>query len=150
MAIFAGIEAALIITIRPIYNDGKESPVMIIGIIAAVFLALGLLPPYWEIYKRHGRVLGISWLFLATDFAGGFFSLMSLIAQNTLDIVALAQYCVVLGLELGLFLAGVVDWVRHRKDPKGDEESTVVTEGSVGEKKSFETLAEKDVVDEKV
>ena len=33
---------------------------IIIGVIAAVILALGLVPPYFEIYKRNGRVVGIS------------------------------------------------------------------------------------------
>lgn len=117
---------------------------MIIGIIAAVLLAVGLVPPYWEIYKRHGRVLGISWLFLTTDWAGGFFSLMSLVAQNTFDIVAACQYCVVLALETGLFVAGFVDWLKHRKEAKedevGDEESTVA--GSVEAKKSTEISGE--------
>jgi hypothetical protein len=56
---FGGIEAALILTVRPVYRQGKELPVVIIGIVAAVLIALGLLPPYVEIWKRRGRVIGI-------------------------------------------------------------------------------------------
>jgi hypothetical protein len=32
----------------------------IIGIVAAILLAAGLIPPYFEIAKRRGRVVGIS------------------------------------------------------------------------------------------
>ncbi len=31
-----------------------------VGVIAAVVLAAGLIPPYFEIWKRRGRVVGIS------------------------------------------------------------------------------------------
>ena len=31
-----------------------------IGVIAAVLLALGLIPPWVEIWKRRGQVIGIS------------------------------------------------------------------------------------------
>lgn len=33
---------------------------ILIGVLAAILLALGLLPPYLEIWKRRGRVVGIS------------------------------------------------------------------------------------------
>lgn len=118
LGIAGGIQAALIITLRPIHRDGDEVPIMIIGIIAAVLLAAGLLPPYWEIWKRKGRVMGISWWFLGIDWMGAFFSLMSLIAQNTFDIVGGVQYCVCLALETGLMVAGTVDWLVHRKKKK--------------------------------
>lgn len=48
------------------------------GIIAAVLLAAGLLPPYRELWKRRGRVIGINWVFLGMDWFGAFFSLMAL------------------------------------------------------------------------
>lgn len=47
---------------QPLYNAGNETPVLVVGIIAAVLLAAGLLPPYGEIYKRRGRVVGINWV----------------------------------------------------------------------------------------
>ena len=61
-AVFAGVEAALILTIRPIYDAGNETPVLVVGIVASVLLAVGLLPPYGEIWKRKGRVIGINWV----------------------------------------------------------------------------------------
>lgn len=33
---------------------------MMMAIIASVILALGLIPPYFELAKRNGRVIGIS------------------------------------------------------------------------------------------
>lgn len=35
---------------------------LVVGIVASVLLAAGLLPPYGEIWKRRGRVIGINWV----------------------------------------------------------------------------------------
>ena len=74
----AGIEAALILTLRVIYERGSETPIIIVGVIASVLLAGGLIPPYGEIWKRRGRVVGINWVFLSMDSSGAFFSLLAL------------------------------------------------------------------------
>jgi len=63
---------------KPIYNRGNEAPALAVGIVAAVLLVAGLLPPYGEIWKRRGRVIGINWVFLSMDWLGAFFSLMAL------------------------------------------------------------------------
>lgn len=47
---------------QPIYERGNEVPAMVVGIVAAILLAAGLLPPYGEIWKRRGRVVGINWV----------------------------------------------------------------------------------------
>ncbi len=47
---------------QPIYKRGNEVPVMVVGIIAAILLAAGLLPPYGELWKRRGRVIGLNWV----------------------------------------------------------------------------------------
>jgi hypothetical protein len=78
---------------------GDDTPIVVVGIVASVFLAAGLLPPYVELWKRHGRVVGLNWvslhhhdrlstssakqrpsmqIFLAMDWSGAFFSLMAL------------------------------------------------------------------------
>ena len=64
------------------------------AITASVILAIGLIPPYFELAKRNGRVIGISkttkihvlywrlnavdFIFIAIDMAGALFSLMAL------------------------------------------------------------------------
>jgi hypothetical protein len=42
------------------YREGTTWPALLFGIIAAIMLALGLIPPYFELRKRNGRVIGIS------------------------------------------------------------------------------------------
>ncbi len=60
--LFGGIEAALILTLRPIYTAGNNAPTLVIGIASSILLAVGLVPPYFEIYKRRGRVVGINFV----------------------------------------------------------------------------------------
>jgi len=76
--VFGGVEAALILTLKPLYDRGTDFPMIILGVIASILLAVGLLPPYIEIWKRRGRVIGINWIFLTIDWMGAFFSLMAL------------------------------------------------------------------------
>ncbi|KAB5560184.1 hypothetical protein GE09DRAFT_1220840 [Coniochaeta sp. 2T2.1] len=113
--IFAGVEAALILTLTPIYNRGNETPILVIGIVAAVLLAVGLLPPYQEIWKRHGRVIGFNWIFLGMDWGGAFFSLMALVAQNTFDVTGGVVYIVCCFLEVGIFASHIIWRIRTRK-----------------------------------
>lgn len=35
-------------------------PDIVVGVVATVLLASGLIPPYFELRKRDGRVIGIS------------------------------------------------------------------------------------------
>jgi hypothetical protein len=77
--VLGGAEAALILTLKvtalphrcsrtqslttkPLYDRGISFPMIIVGVIASILLAAGLLPPYVEIYKRRGRVIGINWV----------------------------------------------------------------------------------------
>ncbi|KAB5562897.1 hypothetical protein GE09DRAFT_763407 [Coniochaeta sp. 2T2.1] len=113
--IFAGVEAALILTLTPIYHRGNETPILVIGIVAAVLLAVGLLPPYQEIWKRHGRVIGFNWIFLGMDWGGAFFSLMALVAQNTFDVTGGVVYIICCFLEVGIFASHIVWRIRTRK-----------------------------------
>ena len=83
--LFGGVEILLILTLRPLYNRGVEWPVVTVGVIAAILLAAGLLPPYFEMWKRKGRVVGIHFGFLTVDWLGAFFSLMGVVAQETFD-----------------------------------------------------------------
>ncbi|KAI1181845.1 PQ loop repeat-domain-containing protein [Nemania serpens] len=114
-AIFAGVEAALILTLRPVYKAGNETPAIVIGALAATLLAVGLLPPYGEGWKRRGRIVGINFVFLATDALGAFFSLLSLVAQRTFDILGGVMYIVCILLEIGIFTSHLLWLVRTRQ-----------------------------------
>ncbi|KAK8017091.1 PQ loop repeat protein [Apiospora rasikravindrae] len=99
---FGGIEAALILTLRGIYERGNETPPIVS-------------PPYGEIWKRRGRVVGIDWVFLSMDCSGAFFSLMALVAQNTFDILGGVLYCICCALELGIFASHLIWLLRTRQ-----------------------------------
>ncbi|KAJ2970734.1 hypothetical protein NUW58_g9607 [Xylaria curta] len=122
-AIFAGVEAALILTLRPIYKAGNETPLIVIGVVAAILLAAGLLPPYGEAWKRRGRIIGINFVFLTVDSLGALFSLLSLVAQHTFDILGGVMYIVCILLEIGIFASHLI-WLfrtrQIRKEAKHD------------------------------
>lgn len=130
-ALFGGVETALILTIRPLYNRGNDTAILVIGIIASVLLAVGLLPPYGEIWKRRGRVIGINWIFLTMDWFGAFFSLMALVAQNTFDVLGGVLYIICCLLELGIFISHAIWLVRTRK----------IRKAAAAEGKTFDDIA---------
>lgn len=106
VVISVGLEAGLILWLRPLYRDGKEWPMLVIGIIASILLALGLIPPYFELAKRKGRVVGINFFFLAMDSFGALFSLVSIVV-GTMDIMSMVLYAIVIALEIGIFLSQI-------------------------------------------
>ncbi|KAI0121211.1 PQ loop repeat-domain-containing protein [Xylariales sp. AK1849] len=114
-ALFAGIEAGLILGLRPVYEGGNDTPPLVVGIVASVLLAGGLLPPYTEIWKRRGRVVGINWIFLSMDWCGAFFSLMALVVQNTFDVLGGVLYIICCVLEIGIFVSHILWLIRTRK-----------------------------------
>jgi hypothetical protein len=48
---------------KPLYDRGINFPMIILGVVASILLAVGLLPPYVEIWRRRGRVIGFNWVF---------------------------------------------------------------------------------------
>ncbi|KAJ4299916.1 hypothetical protein N0V90_005163 [Kalmusia sp. IMI 367209] len=121
VAVFAGSEAILIVTLRIPYYKGIEWPMMMMAILASVMQCLGLVMPYFELAKRQGRVIGIDFWFLTIDYSGAFFSLMALVAQHTFDALGGSMYIVAMTLETGIFLSQAI-WlwrVRHiRREAK--------------------------------
>ncbi|KAL8743929.1 MAG: hypothetical protein Q9184_008056 [Pyrenodesmia sp. 2 TL-2023] len=114
-AFFGGAQLLLVLTLRGPYNRGVEWPITLVGVISAILLAGGLIPPYFEIAKRHGRVVGINFVFLSVDWLGAFFSLMALVAQNHFDVLGGVQYIVCLFLELGIFTSHLLFLLRTRR-----------------------------------
>jgi hypothetical protein len=116
---FAGIEAGCIVPFRNLYREGVHWPVTMIGIIAAVLIAVGLLPPYFELYKRGGQVVGINFIFLVVDSSGALFSLLSLVTQGgPLDVLGCVSYIAILAMEVGIFLSQGIWLLRTRKARK--------------------------------
>ncbi|KAF6239776.1 hypothetical protein HO173_002322 [Letharia columbiana] len=112
---FGGIEALLILTLRPLYDRQVAWPIMFVGIVAAILLAAGLLPPYFELWKRSGRVVGINFIFLTIDWLGAFFSLMGVVAQNTFDPLGGCLFMVCIVIEGGIFVSQGIWLFRTRK-----------------------------------
>ncbi|CAK9435690.1 uncharacterized protein LODBEIA_P04170 [Lodderomyces beijingensis] len=106
-----GLETGFILWLRPLYRDGKEWPMIIIGVIASVLLALGLIPPYFELAKRKGEVVGINFIFLSMDSLGAIFSLLSVVVGK-MDIMSIVLYAIVFALELGIFTSHFIWWLR--------------------------------------
>ncbi|KAN0089397.1 PQ-loop domain containing protein [Hyaloscypha variabilis] len=130
--VLCGAEAALILTLKPLYDRGINFPMIILGVIASILLAVGLLPPYIEIYKRRGRVIGINWIFLTIDWMGAFFSLMALVAQNTFDILGGILYILCVFIEGGIFISHLIWRFRTRK----------IRAQAKAEEKTFDDIAE--------
>lgn len=128
-----GVEALLILTLRGPYSRGVEWPIVTIGVIAAVLLAVGLLPMYWEQWKRNGRAKDISFLFLGTDFAGALFSLMALVVQQTFDYLGGILYIVCMVLEIGI-IAWHLSWVyRNRRTLKAAKRAGLTYDQYIGD-----------------
>ncbi|KAH3670560.1 hypothetical protein OGAPHI_001075 [Ogataea philodendri] len=126
LVFWVAAEVGFVIPLRRIYQNGTTWPVLVFGILGSILLALGLLPPYYELAKRQGRVVGINFVFLATDLSGALFSLASL-AVGEIDTMGLILYSICASLEIGIFLSHAIWWLRiGRKASSKDGELTQV------------------------
>jgi len=99
------LELGFAIWLRKLYTlEDVTWPDLIFGIVACVFLCIGLLPPYYELSQRRGRVVGINFVFLFMDSSGAIFNMVSM-CLGQFDPMGMTMYVVVLGLEIGLFLS---------------------------------------------
>ncbi|OOF92776.1 hypothetical protein ASPCADRAFT_8414 [Aspergillus carbonarius ITEM 5010] len=96
------------------YNKGVTWPDLVVGVVAAILLASGLVPPYFELWKRDGRVIGFNWVFLSIDTLGGLFSLFALAAQGSFDILGGVMYILVIVLEGGIYASHIIWRIRYR------------------------------------
>ncbi|CCD25332.1 PQ-loop repeat-containing protein NDAI_0F00130 [Naumovozyma dairenensis CBS 421] len=123
-----GLEVGFVLGLRPLYDRGIKWPDLIFGIIATILLAVGLLPPYFELAKRNGRVVGINFLFLFVDSLGAWLSICS-VALGNMDIMGIILYAVIAAMELGIFLSQFIwccrfKWLGNEKSPPSDIVST--------------------------
>ncbi|KAK6205659.1 PQ loop repeat-domain-containing protein [Scheffersomyces amazonensis] len=109
-----GLELGFILWLRPVYNHGTHWPMLIMGILASILLALGLIPPYFELAKRQGRVVGINFVFLFMDSMGALLSMLSIIV-GTFDVMSMVLYVIVLVLEIGIATSHIIWYFRMGK-----------------------------------
>ncbi|KAF4974091.1 hypothetical protein FZEAL_8964 [Fusarium zealandicum] len=122
LLLVAGLQTALVLAIRDPYSRGIPWAVKLttaIGILACIVLIAGYVPIPFELIKRRGRVLGISLVFLAVDWSGAFFSLMSLVAQNTFDVTFGTLYTLVALIELSMFVSHGI-WLYRTRNLRTD------------------------------
>ena len=84
------------------YRNGTQWPLTFLGAFACALLNFGLIVPYYQAYKDGWRFIGLSFRFVAIDFAGAVLSLASLATQHTWDKFGGATYIIVMILEIGL------------------------------------------------
>ncbi|CAK4031758.1 PQ loop repeat [Lecanosticta acicola] len=134
----AGIELALVLALRIATSRGVHWPVILMAALSALFLALGVLRHYWDIYV-HRTVRGISFLFVGLDALGDLTSIISLLFQPRLDIAGLTIYSVEFALWLGIFACGgyynLLPWLKrqyisHRRRETASAPEIVVQRGN--------------------
>jgi hypothetical protein len=119
----AGIEIGLIYALREGNTKGIQWPQTLMAVLAAVFLACGVLAHYWDIYT-HRTVRGISFTFCFLDALGDLTSLISVFFQPRLDVLGIVIYGVELTLWLGIFACGgyynLRPWLLEKKKTRRD------------------------------
>jgi type III secretory pathway component EscS len=124
----AGIEVGLIFALRKSKKRGVEWPVTLMAVLAALFLASGVLRHYWDIY-RHRTVRGISFFFVGLDAMGDLTSISSVLFQPSLDVLGLIIYGVELTLWIGIFACGgyynLRPWLRAKMNIQRSEDQPV-------------------------
>jgi hypothetical protein len=107
---------------------GIEWPVTLMAVLAALFLALGVLRHYWDIYQ-HRTVRGISFFFVGLDAMGDLTSILSVLFQPSLDVLGLIIYGVELALWIGIFACGgyynLRPWLQAKINARRSEEQIV-------------------------
>ncbi|KAF5373268.1 hypothetical protein D9615_007478 [Tricholomella constricta] len=111
MLTIGALEVGMVFAIRPTMN---QRAIDFFGVFASVLIAAGLLPQYWEIYKRK-EVVGISILFITIDLLGGVFSDLSLIFRPKFDIIAAVAYSLVIVMDGLIVIAAMILNPRARK-----------------------------------
>lgn len=126
VAVAIGMDVGFILWLRGLYDDGISWPTLIFGVLASVLLAIGLVPPYFELAKRRGRVVGINFIFLGVDLMGATLSMLSVVVGN-MDIMGISLYGVCMALEIGIFTSHFIWWLRlgrkHVEEEEKDEDS---------------------------
>ncbi|CAL9735093.1 hypothetical protein MOSE0_G06854 [Monosporozyma servazzii] len=147
-----GMEVGFILWLRPLYRRGITWPNLIFGILATVLLSVGLVPPYFELAKRKGRVVGINFWFLLVDSLGAWLAIASVIV-GTIDVMGIILYSVVAAMELGIFASHFIwccrfKWFGHAKLYEEEDEDAIESRQSNRYSKTRESYIENSKHDE--
>lgn len=121
------LEVGFIPWLKPLYAKGTHWPALVFGIISGIVLAAGILPLYYELFHRQGRVVGISFVFLSIDSLGAYLSIISVIL-GTMDVMGIVMYSLLACLELGVFISQLIWIIRFKwlgTAPIDDEEKSL-------------------------
>ncbi|GAA5929237.1 hypothetical protein JCM10213_005019, partial [Rhodosporidiobolus nylandii] len=111
----AGFEVGMVFACRAGERAGNSGGTMTFGIISDVMLAAGFFPQFYEIWKLK-EVVGLSYIFLAMDSAGGIFSILSLAFKDEpIDVIALIGYLVIVAFEALVVVVTLILNPRARK-----------------------------------
>lgn len=132
MVILAALEAAGIEVLKLGLRNGVHWPVTFIGVISAVLINIGLIPQYYEIFKRNA-VIGVSYTFLGIDCAGAVLFFISL-PFDQWDILAAISYGLLILEEVGVFALGIAFWLRDKRS--GHSSRDCLDESTIGGEKS--------------
>ncbi|KAK1050407.1 hypothetical protein LTR74_017047 [Friedmanniomyces endolithicus] len=103
--VMGGIEAGLVFALRIGIRHGTQWPATLMAILAALYLALGVLEQYVAIYKQRS-VEGISFLFCGIDALGDLTSTIAVIFEPKTSILGLVIYNVEFLMWMGIFACG--------------------------------------------
>ncbi|CAO3629981.1 unnamed protein product [Mucor fragilis] len=122
-----GLEAGLIFAFKKAQQVNNEHGIRFFGVMPFIFVVGGFLPQYYEIFRER-RVIGISHLFLAMDFSGSVFSIVSLVFGEDVDSLDLANYIAIACLDTGILaLYYIFEWYQAKLVSKQEtlEESKI-------------------------
>ncbi|KAK6336944.1 hypothetical protein TWF718_009733 [Orbilia javanica] len=124
-----GLEVGLIFALRVPKRNGLQWPLILMAVLSAVFLSLGVLRHYWDIYT-HKTVRGISFLFVFIDALGDLTSLVSILFEKHLDVLGMVIYGSELILWMGVMACGgwfnLKPWIERWLKRKEKEEPQVM------------------------
>lgn len=114
-ALLGGVEAGLVFAVRNAAGPLRW-PGLLMGALAGLLLALGVLEQYVAVYKNRS-VEGISFLFCGIDALGDITSIVSVLYEPKIEVVGLVAYSVELALWIGIFCLGghyrCLPWLRR-------------------------------------
>ncbi|KAJ1921947.1 hypothetical protein H4219_000294 [Mycoemilia scoparia] len=117
---YAGLHIGIYFALKKPLDNGNTKAESAMGILPAVFIALGFFPEYYICIKE--KSVEMSNFFLALDISGGVFSTLSLAFDHTFNYVASIMYLIVVLLDLILlFMKYYYKW-RNRQNKLLDQE----------------------------